>query len=76
MDIQKSNNEYPKIDFWIFKNLAEFWISIIRVLDSQYLIYGYPKIDFYDITKYIIGYPKMNYGYPKMNYRHPKIGNK
>ena len=21
-----------------------------------------------DITKYIIGYPKMNYGYPKMNY--------
>ena len=29
MDIQKSNYGYPKIDFWISENVADFWISII-----------------------------------------------
>ena len=33
MDIQKSISGYPKIHFWISKNQAEFWISIIRFLD-------------------------------------------
>ena len=71
MDIQKSNYGYPKN--WIMNvQKNDFCRSIIRFLDICYSIYGYPKIKSWiskinpklscDITKYIIGYPKMNYG--------------
>ena len=53
MDIQKSNNGYQKIDFWISKNLAEFWISIIRFMDIKKSIFGYPEINFW-ISKIIL----------------------
>ena len=39
--------------FWISKNHAEFWISIIRFKDILKSINGYPKISI------IFGYPKI-----------------
>ena len=59
MDIQKSNNGYPENDFWISKNLAEFFIAIIRILDIQCSIYGYPKIDFRISKKSIFVHSKI-----------------
>ena len=54
MDIQKSNCGYPKIELWISKIQQKnlFWISIIRFLDIDNSIFGYP------IFSLIYGYPK------------------
>ena len=46
MDIQKSNNGYPKIELWISKN---------RIMDIQKSNYGYPKNQHYfTISKILI----------------------
>ena len=42
MDIQISNNGYPKLELWISKTLAEFWIAISRFLDIHKSIFGCP----------------------------------
>ena len=44
MDIQNSIFGYPKIDFRISINRAEYRISIIRFSNILKSIYGYPKI--------------------------------
>ena len=65
MDIQKSNNGYPKIEVWISKNLAEFWMSLSgqfvqnRIMDIQKSNNRYPKIKLWI-------FKNSNYGYKKI----------